>query len=203
MYTTTFIIILLAVVAFFNSRIRNYYLNSQKFNHFRTSEKEELMKMPINIFLLFGFVIIFLGIAIINISDHFKSDQELEKALYNIENLEESQTSIPNLEVEKPSSIINSSVFVDVGDKQVACSMAKDFIKLDLQNPATADFDLLDCTSEQNYDLSYTVMRKVSAKNALGVEKEYIYKIVIGFNGGEKYDRSSWKLVSMRSEEYR
>lgn len=111
----------------------------------------------------------------------------------------ESSTSTEPISTPSPPS----GKFRDVGDKDIACSMAKDFIKQDLQNPATADFDLLDCRSEKNYDSSYTVMRKVSAKNSLGVEKEYIYKIIIGFTGGEKYDRSSWTLVSMRSEEYR
>jgi hypothetical protein len=83
-----------------------------------------------------------------------------------------------------------------------ACVMSTDFIKLDLVNPSTADFSIFDCTAEKQSDGSYVVLRKVGAKNALGVKKEYIYKLRIAFLGGNKVDISRWKLIGIISEEY-
>lgn len=84
-----------------------------------------------------------------------------------------------------------------------SCSISEDFIKMDLINPATADFSLFDCNLEKNSNGSYTILRKVAAQNSFGVEKEFIYKVNIGYIGGDELDKSSWKLISIKSEEYR
>jgi hypothetical protein len=84
-----------------------------------------------------------------------------------------------------------------------ACVISEDFISDDLKNPATAEFSSLDCSTEINTDGSYTVLRKVSAQNAFGVKKEFIYKLVLSHNGLEWTDKSNWTLISMKSEEYR
>lgn len=84
-----------------------------------------------------------------------------------------------------------------------SCSMSEDFIKMDLLNPKTADFSLFDCNTERNSDGSYTILRKVSAQNSFGVEKEFIYKVTIGYTGGDELEKSNWKLINIRSEEYR
>jgi hypothetical protein len=101
------------------------------------------------------------------------------------------------------SSIQSSSMYVNTDENANPCVISEDFIKLDLTNPATADFSYFDCTNEKNNDGSYTVLRKVSAKNSLGVEKEYIYKVKIGFKGGNWVDESNWDLISIQSEEYK
>lgn len=84
-----------------------------------------------------------------------------------------------------------------------SCSMSEDFIKMDLLNPKTADFSLFDCNTERNSDGSYTILRKVSAQNSFGVEKEFIYKVTIGYTGGDELEKSNWELINIRSEEYR
>lgn len=96
----------------------------------------------------------------------------------------------PNVETTESSSTINAK------------PISEDFIKQDLYNPSTADFSLFDASQEVegNY---YTILRKVSAKNSLGVEREYIYKVKLEYLGGNEYDISSWKLINMQSEEYR
>jgi hypothetical protein len=88
-------------------------------------------------------------------------------------------------------------------DKPNACIISEDFIKSDLTNPATAEFSNYDCSTENNPDGTYTVLRKISAKNSLGVEKEYIYKVKLGFKGGNWVDESNWNLISIQSEEYK
>jgi 3-oxoacyl-[acyl-carrier-protein] synthase-3 len=44
---------------------------------------------------------------------------------------------------------------------------------------------------------------KIGAKNAFGVESEFIYKVTLGFTGGDDLDIKNWKLISLRSEEVR
>ena len=83
------------------------------------------------------------------------------------------------------------------------CVISEDFIKQDLRYPKSADFSIFDCKSERKSDGSYTVLRKVSAKNALGVESEFIYKVNFGFIGGSEVDMNNWKLLSIQSEEYK
>ena len=83
------------------------------------------------------------------------------------------------------------------------CTTSKDFIKKDLRYPDTAEFSMLDCSSERNTDGSYTILRKVSAKNVYGVQSSYIYKLRLGFKGGDWIDINNWDLISIKSEEYK
>lgn len=83
------------------------------------------------------------------------------------------------------------------------CTMSESFIKMNLINPKTADFSLFDCNKEQNSNGSYTILRKVTAQNSFGVEKEFVYKVTIGYLGGDELEKSNWKLISIQSEEYR
>jgi hypothetical protein len=83
------------------------------------------------------------------------------------------------------------------------CIVSIDFIKKDLYNPSTLDYSLYDCNKEQKSDGSYVILRKISAQNSLGVERDYIYKVRIGFLGGDEYDSNNWKLISIQSEEYK
>ena len=86
-------------------------------------------------------------------------------------------------------------------DEPNACLMSEDFIKMDLNYPAEAEFPFLDCNAEDNGNGKYTVLRKISAKNAFGVESELIYKVELQFNGGVTVDENNWELLSIRSEE--
>jgi hypothetical protein len=85
----------------------------------------------------------------------------------------------------------------------IVCEMSKNFIKQDLNYPKSADFSMFDCSVENNSDGSYTILRKVGAKNAFGVESEFIYKVRLGYTGGIDVDIENWKLISILSEEVR
>jgi hypothetical protein len=94
-------------------------------------------------------------------------------------------------------------IFISCSSSPNGCIMSEDFISEDLQNPATAEFSSFDCSCDENPDGTYTVLRKVAAENAFGVKKEFIYKLVLSYNGEEWTDKSNWTLISMDSEEYR
>ncbi len=81
------------------------------------------------------------------------------------------------------------------------CIISKDFIERNLRYPSSADFSMFDCSKEQNADGSYTVLRKVGAKNAFGVESEFIFKVRFGFKGGNDVDINDWELINIQSEE--
>ena len=91
----------------------------------------------------------------------------------------------------------SSSSSVDVNP----CLMSEDFIKQDLNYPKTANFPFLDCHSTDNGNQTFTVLRKISAKNAFGVEKDYIYKVEMRYKGGTAVDINNWELINIQSEE--
>lgn len=84
-----------------------------------------------------------------------------------------------------------------------ACSASEDFIKQDLRNPDTAEFSSLDCSVDNNDDGSYTVLRKISAKNSFGVQSSYVYKVTLGFKGGNWVEKSNWDLINIQSQEFK
>jgi hypothetical protein len=94
-------------------------------------------------------------------------------------------------------------LFISCSDDPNPCIISEDFIKQDLRYPESADFSAFDCSTEKNDDGSYTILRKVSAKNAFGVESSFVYKVQLIFKGGEWTDTSNWDLVNIRSEEYK
>jgi hypothetical protein len=98
---------------------------------------------------------------------------------------------------------ISSSSYINTDESANPCIISEDFIKQDLQNPSTADFSMFDCSADKNSDGTYTILRKVSAKNSFGVEKEFIYKVSIGFKGGNWVDISNWSLINIQSQEYK
>jgi len=98
---------------------------------------------------------------------------------------------------------LNNSSYLVYQECDNVCLTSQDFIKQDLKNPSTADFSTFDCSSERNSDGSYIVLRKVTAKNSFGVEKEFIYKVTLGFKGGNWVDLTNWDLIKIQSEEYR
>ena len=62
---------------------------------------------------------------------------------------------------------------------------------------------VFDCSKETNSDGSYTILTKISAKNSFGIEKEFIYKVTLSYNGGITTDIGNWTLIKMQSEEYK
>lgn len=84
-----------------------------------------------------------------------------------------------------------------------ACPVSEDFIKMDLNNPETAEFSSFDCSQESDNLGYYTVLRKVKASNSFGVPKSYIYKIKLKYLGGDSFEKSNWILIDLKSEEYR
>lgn len=97
----------------------------------------------------------------------------------------------------------NSTLYINTDENVNVCVISKDFIKQDLQNPSTADFSIFDCSTEKNSDGTYTVLRKIAAKNSLGTEKEYVYKLKLGFKGGNWTDKKNWVLIKMQSQQYK
>lgn len=89
-----------------------------------------------------------------------------------------------------------------VDDPSKPCIISKDFIKQDLYYPDEAEFSSFDCSTEINSDGSYTILRKVSSQNGYGITKTFIYKITIGFKGGNWVDNNNWVLIKIQSEEY-
>lgn len=83
------------------------------------------------------------------------------------------------------------------------CLMSEDFIKQELNYPKEASFPFLDCHSTDNGGGKYTVLRKISTKNAYGMEKDYIYKVELRYKGGISVDIDNWELISIRHEEVR
>lgn len=82
------------------------------------------------------------------------------------------------------------------------CVISEDFIKEDLYVPSSADFSIFDCNTEI-IDNKYVILRKVVAENALGQESEYVYKVTLGFKGGNWVDINNWDLIKIQSEEYK
>lgn len=97
----------------------------------------------------------------------------------------------------------SNSSYKNTDESANPCIISEDFIKQDLHNPSTADFSMFDCSADKNADGTYSILRKVSAKNSLGVEKEFVYKLKLGFKGGNWVDMSNWTLINIQSQEYR
>ena len=133
-----------------------------------------------------------------------------------IKKLYKKYKSIPNIDIiiafygprvcnAKPlnTDSYTSSSYNNTNEDANPCIISEDFIKQDLRHPSTADFSSFDCSTTKNDDGTYTILRKVSAQNSFGVESSYVYKVRLGFTGGNWVDMSNWKLIDIRSEEYR
>lgn len=100
------------------------------------------------------------------------------------------------------TQVSSSSSYTNADESANPCIVSEDFIKQDLSNPSTADFSIFDCSADKNSDGTYTVLRKVSAKNSLGIEKEFVYKVKLGFKGGNWVDMNNWTLINIQSQQY-
>ena len=100
------------------------------------------------------------------------------------------------------SSPASSSNTYSYQNSDNVCITSEYFIKKDLLYPYSADFSIFDCSVFKNSDGSYSSVRKISAKNAFGVESSFIYKVKLGFKGGEWADIKNWDMISIQSEEY-
>ena len=100
--------------------------------------------------------------------------------------------------------LLSILAFISCGSSEPnPCLMAEDFIKKDLAFPNESDMSIFDCSKETNPDGSYTILTKISAKNAFGMEKEYIYKVTLSYNGGIDTDINNWTLIKIQSEAYK
>lgn len=200
MITFLFIAVVLIIGFFIRKTIEaNIYGNSV--NH-GMSEMQKNTIVDSKMKYIGQFLLFFVVIGCIYINFYYETKNKIEETA-KIETASEpiDTTVVKTESTEKVNDV--SSNYSNYQSSEIACTMAQDFIKSDLFNPATADFDTFDCSSEQNSDGSYSVMRKVTAQNDYGVKKEYIYKVVIGFNGGDAYEKASWQLISIRGDEYR
>jgi hypothetical protein len=129
--------------------------------------------------------------------------KEKVQTLTNTEMLAQDTTEIilPEKPIEERGRI--STSYSNIDENANPCIISEDFIKQDLRHPSTADFSMFDCSTDKNSDGTYTILRKVAAKNSLGVESSFIYKVTLGFKGGNWVDMSNWTLIKMQSEEYK
>ncbi|WP_026730219.1 hypothetical protein [Flavobacterium denitrificans] len=139
----------------------------------------------------------------------FSIKDELNNEIITSKYLTEDFKRKYNIELSRDIDEINKSLdtiktnSIDSSDSDISAkAISEYFIKKKLVNPATADFSTFDVT-EDVMGTEYTVLRKVKAKTSLGVEKEYIYKLQLKYLGGNQFDASSWKLLNIRSEEYK
>lgn len=106
-------------------------------------------------------------------------------------------------DMSSPKQTTSSTSYTNTDESANPCIISEDFIKQDLRHPSTADFSMFDCSTDKNSDGTYTILRKVAAKNSLGVESSFIYKVTLGFKGGNWVDMNNWTLIKMQSEEYK
>jgi hypothetical protein len=82
--------------------------------------------------------------------------------------------------------IVDSSVSAEL---QI---MTEDYVKNQLNYPATADFPWLDWSYGRERDL-YSVSSKVTAKNAFGVEDELAFRLIYQVDGSS----ATWCILSL------
>jgi len=100
--------------------------------------------------------------------------------------------------------VLSILLFISCGSSEPnPCLMSEDFIKQDLKYPEEAELSSFDCSSETNSDGSYTILRKIIAKTAFGVKSTYVYKVTLSYNGGITTDINNWRLIYIKSEEYK
>ncbi len=85
-------------------------------------------------------------------------------------------------------------------DKNKCYITAQDFVKSKLKFPKEAKFDR-NVVHETNGYGNAIVLGKVTAKNALGIQTEYVYKIWISHNGGEWTDSRNWTMTKLILED--
>lgn len=93
-------------------------------------------------------------------------------------------------------------VFINGSKEPNACFASETFIKSDLKFPKEAELPFLECHVTEKDSDTYTVLRKVTAVNAFGVEQDYIYKVKLRFLGGDELEKGNWELISLRKEVY-
>lgn len=198
MITFIFICIALSITLLSNTIIRQNIIESLKDKAITEFEKDKICYQKTKPVAIIGIVVVILGIIYINRSntDVDKSQDSIITKGVNAESSSESNNNVGSESLNLDGSYRHSS---DANP----CIISEDYIKQDLYNPKTASFSSFDCSSEENADGTYTVLRKVSASNKFGVESEFIYKLKLGFKGGIWVDMNNWELISIRSEEYR
>ena len=91
-------------------------------------------------------------------------------------------------------------IFLSCSNETNAWVMSEDFILEQLSYGDEAEFSSFDCSTTNEPDGSYTVLRKVEVKNGFGVKSEYVFKLNMSFIGGNSVDIKNWKLNHIDSE---
>lgn len=82
------------------------------------------------------------------------------------------------------------------------CMASETFIKRELNFPSEADFNFLECHTVEEVGNTYTIIRKIKAKNAFGMETPYIYKVKMEYLGGDQFEDENWQLIYIKHEKY-
>lgn len=100
---------------------------------------------------------------------------------------------------------INSDSAGDSSDEiqAAAFQIAKQEVKSQLNNPATADFSLMSVTREKFGDNTYRIKGTLTAENSFGVEQELRYTVTLTYFEGNPLDRSSWNITTCEVKENR
>jgi len=100
---------------------------------------------------------------------------------------------------------INSDSAGDSSDEiqAAAFKIAKQEVKSQLNNPATADFSLMSVTREKFGDNTYRIKGTLTAENSFGVEQALRYTVTLTYFEGNPLDRSSWNITTCEVKENR
>lgn len=85
-------------------------------------------------------------------------------------------------------------------DKSKCFITAQDFVKSKLKYPKEARFDR-SVVHETNGVGSSILLGKVMAKNAIGIQTEYVYKIWLSHNGKDWTDSRNWSMTRLILED--
>lgn len=99
--------------------------------------------------------------------------------------------------------MLSISVFAEDYTKEKAKSfvIAQDFVKKQFKYPKETSFEKLTVKHEHLKPYQCSVLGKVTAKNAYGVQVNYIYKIWLQYLDGEWTDTKNWLQVKIVLEE--
>lgn len=99
--------------------------------------------------------------------------------------------------------VLNAGVFAQSNvyrDKSKCYITAQDFIKQKLKYPKEAKFDRNVVHETDGYG-SAILLGKVTAKNAFGIQSEYVYKIWLDHNGKDWTELRNWTMKKLIMED--
>ena len=79
--------------------------------------------------------------------------------------------------------------------------MAEPLVKNKMSFPEEVDFDSSTRCQKGEGKTEFTVYEKFTAPNAFGMKKEFIFKAVMNYVGGDMYEDSSWECKTLIIED--